>query len=90
MKRVVPNEPRTPCCDVRASVRVCVCVRVRVCVRVCVCVCVRVCLHDHAHSAVTSSFLYLMPHVHLGAVDRARHDSVDVHNVSLRYRVVTQ
>jgi len=31
-----------------------------------------------------------MPDVHLGAVDRARHDSVDVHSVSLRYLVVTQ
>ena len=34
MKRVLPNEPRTPCCDVRASVSV------RVWVRVCVCACV--------------------------------------------------
>jgi len=51
---------------------------------------VRVCLDGHAHSAGTSSLLHSMPHVHLGAVDRARHDCVDVHNVSLRYRVVTQ
>jgi len=69
------------CC---ACVCVCVCVCVRVCVRV------RVCLDGHAHSAGTSSLLHSMPHVHLGAVDRARHDCVDVHNVSLRYRVVTQ
>ena len=31
-----------------------------------------------------------MPHVHLGAVDLARHDSVHVHSVSLKYRVGTQ
>ena len=31
-----------------------------------------------------------MPDEHLGAVDRVRHDSVDVHSVSLRYLVVTQ
>jgi len=31
-----------------------------------------------------------MPDEHLGAVDRARHDFVDVHSVSLIYSVVTQ
>jgi len=65
-----------------------------VCVYVCVCARLRVCdcvsLDGHAHSAGTSSFLHSMPHVHLGAVYRARHNSVDVHNVSLIYRVVTQ
>ena len=40
----------------------------------------RVCLDDHTHSAVMSSFLCSMPHVHFGAVDRTRHDSVDVHH----------
>jgi len=41
-------------------------------------------LHGHAHPAVTSWFLYSMPDEHLGSVDRARHDSVGVHTVSLR------
>jgi len=31
-----------------------------------------------------------MPDEHLGAVDHARHESVGVHSVSLRYLVVTQ
>ena len=47
-------------------------------------------LYGHAHPAVTSWFLYSMPDEHLGAVDHARHDSVGVHSVSLRYLVVTQ
>ena len=31
-----------------------------------------------------------MPDEHLGAIDHTRHDSVDVHSVSLRYLVVTR
>jgi len=79
------------CVHVRVCVCVCVCVLcecVCVCVRVCVCVCVS--LDGHVHSAGTSSFLHSMPHVHLGAVDLARHDSGHVHSVSLKYRVGTQ
>jgi len=46
--------------------------------------------YGHAQPAVNTWFLYSMPDEHLGAVDHARHDSVSVHSVGVRYLVVTQ